>query len=137
MEPDQARTLLLEQHARLRAGLVQCRELALRYRLGAPVVAELEAVLMQFRFDFAEHNAMEARVLAPIVDESARTTARIERMREEHAGMHAATWRMLGAAIADIATHIEDVVDDLLAHMDAEERTFLDPAAAWLAAKAR
>jgi acetoin utilization protein AcuB len=48
-------------------------------------------------------------------------------MLEEHAAEHAAFWRRIEASRHDIAANIEELSDELDAHMAAEERTFLSP----------
>ena len=51
----------------------------------------------------------------------------IDRMLEEHVGEHAAFWEALAGSPDGVALRIDDLVDELDAHMAAEERTFLSP----------
>jgi hypothetical protein len=49
-------------------------------------------------------------------------------MFEEHVAEHAAFWVLLSGTRAEVAARIEELADQLDAHMAAEERTFLAPA---------
>jgi hypothetical protein len=53
--------------------------------------------------------------------------AALPRMREEHVAEHAAFWELLSGTPDDIAARIDDLVEEIDAHMLAEERTFLSP----------
>ena len=46
---------------------------------------------------------------------------------EEHVAEHAALWEMLTGEVGEVAARMSDLIDDLDAHMAAEERTFLSP----------
>ena len=128
MEPTTARQTLLAQHERLRGHLADCSDLAHRIRDGEPVQAALDAALDGLRRDFAEHNQAETSVLRPLLAASSEWgKLLIDRMLEEHLAEHAVFWDMLDGTAAAIAAHIDDLVDELDAHMAAEERTFLSP----------
>jgi iron-sulfur cluster repair protein YtfE (RIC family) len=89
---------------------------------------ELDAVLNRLRFDFAEHNATETALVRPLLHRSPTWGAvLVDRMFEEHVAEHAAFWAMLAGSAADVAEHMDDLVDELDAHMATEERTFLSP----------
>jgi iron-sulfur cluster repair protein YtfE (RIC family) len=127
MTPSQAREKLLAQHGRLRADLARCCALASGVRHGEPVEA-LDAVLTQLRFDFVEHNATETAVVRPLLKDSPEWGAvLLDRMLEEHVAEHAAFWELLIGTAAEVATRMDDLAEELDAHMAAEERTFLSP----------
>ena len=119
---------LLAQHDRLRAELTLCSALARRLRCGEPAQSELDTALTQLRIDFAEHNATESAVVKPLLHDSPGWGALlVDRMLEEHVAEHAAFWELLAGSAADVAERMDDLVDELEAHMAAEERTFLSP----------
>jgi hypothetical protein len=128
MEPDAARRKLIEQHDRIRAHLDACSVLARRLRSGEPVHAVLDDALARLRADFAEHNVTETELVGPLLRGSARWgEVLVDRMLEEHVAEHAAFWELLGGSPHDVAYRIDYLVEDLDAHMAAEERTFLSP----------
>ncbi|MEO8702775.1 MAG: hypothetical protein ABI867_22210 [Kofleriaceae bacterium] len=49
-------------------------------------------------------------------------------MLEEHLAEHAAFWELLCGSRAEVAGRIEELAEELEAHMVAEERTFLSSA---------
>jgi hypothetical protein len=51
----------------------------------------------------------------------------VDRMLEEHVAEHAAFWEILSGTRGEIADPIDDLADEIDAHMLAEERTFLSP----------
>lgn len=126
MDAGATRMTLLAQHDRLRADLNRCGALARRLRCGEPTQGELDTALTQLRFDFAEHNATESALVGPLLHDSPGWGARlVERMVEEHVAEHTAFWELLAGSAAEIAERMDDLVDELDAHMAAEERTFL------------
>jgi iron-sulfur cluster repair protein YtfE (RIC family) len=127
MDAAAARDKLVTQHDQLRAELARCKILARRLREGELVHAELDAALAQLRFDFAEHNTTETELVRPLMQASARGRLLVGRMLEEHIGEHAAFWEMLAGSAVQVAANIDDLVEQLDAHMAAEERTFLSP----------
>jgi iron-sulfur cluster repair protein YtfE (RIC family) len=128
MDADAARRMLVAQHDQLREHLDDCRVLARRLLEGEPVHTELEAVLARLRHALAEHNATETSLVRPLLRGSPRWGALlVDRMHEEHVAEHAAFWDMLTGSLADVASRMDDLVDELDAHMAAEERTFLSP----------
>ena len=48
-------------------------------------------------------------------------------MLEEHVAEHAAFWEMLTGSTVEVAARMDELIDELDAHMAAEERTFLSP----------
>jgi iron-sulfur cluster repair protein YtfE (RIC family) len=128
MDPSHARETLLAQHTNLRRALDRCSKLAHQLRGGAPVRAQLDAALADLRRDFAEHNATETELVRPLLHGSpAWGAVLIDRMLEEHVGEHAAFWDHLARPVDDLAATMDELVEDLEAHMAAEERTFLSP----------
>ena len=128
MNATQTRTQLLAHHDRLRQELEVCTSLARRVRAGEHVTLELDAALTQLRADFAEHNEVESAVIRRLLHRSTGWgTLLIDRMLEEHAGEHAAFWELLSGTRRQMIGRIDDLADQLDAHMAAEERTFLSP----------
>lgn len=128
MDPDAARQLLLQQHERLRDLLAttdrQLRDLA----AGDATAAELETTLDELRRAFREHNDTEEALLVPLLErDAAWGPARIARMIEEHGAEHRLVRAHLDAPLAELVGTMADLVEQITAHMDAEERTFLSP----------
>lgn len=128
MEPTHARALLLEQHERLRRLFTEIQVVAERVLSGEGVVAELQVRLDELREAFAEHNASEEAWLEPILRlDFAWGPARIARMLEEHGAEHASFREAMSGSALEIAARMAELVEDIDAHMAAEERTFLSP----------
>jgi iron-sulfur cluster repair protein YtfE (RIC family) len=128
MHAEAARKVLLQQHERIRTHMAACSVLARRFRDGESVAGELDEALDQVRADFLEHNVTENELVGPLLRGSSRWgEALIDRMLEEHLAEHAAFWELLTGSAAAVVHRIDDLVDELDAHMAAEERTFLSP----------
>ena len=132
MDRNTVRDTLLGQHERIRNDIAGCRTLSARYRGDEPVATELDLALAQLKADFDEHNRTETRLLLPLLlresqGRGTRGTLLAERMLEEHAAEHAAFWQRIDAPRHDVAAHIDELSEELDAHMAAEERTFLSP----------
>jgi iron-sulfur cluster repair protein YtfE (RIC family) len=128
MKADAARKILVAQHARIRGDLNRCSALVRRLRDGEPVNVELDQSLAQLRTDFEEHNMTETELIVPLLrDSSGWGTRLVDRMLEEHVAEHAAFWAQLGGSTDQLAACMTDLVEELDAHMAAEERTFLSP----------
>jgi len=128
MDADTARRRLVAQHQQIRAHLDRCRVLAVRMLEGEAVHIELDEALAQLRHAFEEHNSLEADLVGPLLKSSREWGGLLlNRMFEEHVAEHAAFWEMLAGSAADVASRMDDLVDELDAHMAAEERTFLSP----------
>jgi len=128
MDAEAARKQLLAQHDQIRGHLKACSFWARRLLDGEPVQAELDAALVQLRQDFAEHNSTETYLVRPLLrDSPGWGTVLIDRMLEEHTAEHAAFWDLLGGAPRDVAARMDELIEELDAHMAAEERTFLSP----------
>ncbi len=129
MDADTARNKLVAQHDQLRAHLDRCGTLAQLLRAGNPVEVEFDTELTRLRSDFTEHNATETALVRPLLRDSATWGARlVDRMLEEHVAEHAAFRELLVGSAEDVAARMDDLVDELDAHMAAEERTFLSAA---------
>jgi iron-sulfur cluster repair protein YtfE (RIC family) len=128
MDPTRARAVLLAQHDRLRRLLMVAQAVADRVLGGEGVVAELHPHLDALQAAFAEHNASEEELLEPILRlDFAWGPARIARMLEEHAAEHASFREAMSGPALEIAGRIAELIEDIDAHMAAEERTFLSP----------
>ena len=132
MDSNTVRDTLLAQHERIRDDVAACRRLAARFSAGDPVAAELDLALAQLRSDFVEHNRTETGLLLPLLlhasqGRGTRGTLMAERMLEEHAAEHEAFWQRIGAPRNEVAANMEELCEELDAHMAAEERTFLSP----------
>jgi iron-sulfur cluster repair protein YtfE (RIC family) len=128
MDAKAARQVLVRQHDRIRVHLGTCTVLACRFREGESVLAELDEALDELRTDFMEHNVTETSLVGPLLHGSPDWGAvLIDRMLEEHVAEHAAFWELLAGSAVDVVYRIDDLVDELDAHMAAEERTFLRP----------
>jgi hypothetical protein len=129
MNAEAARHELLAQHERIRKHLAVCSTLAGRLRSGEPLAIELDVALGRLRTEIAEHNANESQVVRWLLEGSPGWgTVLIDRMLEEHVAEHASFWTMLAGSVDEVAGRIDDLIDELDAHMAAEERTFLSPA---------
>ena len=128
MNASETRSKLLAQHEQLRSHLEVCTRLAALFRSGSPVDVALDVALTRLRMDFTVHNETESAAVASLLHgPSAWGSLLVDRMLEEHHAEHAAFWGLLSGSLADVATRIDDLADELDAHMAAEERTFLAP----------
>jgi iron-sulfur cluster repair protein YtfE (RIC family) len=116
------------QHDRIRHHLDVCCRLASAHRSGDAVAAELDAALAQLRDEVGAHNQAETSIVADLLHGPvARGSLLVDRMLEEHVAEHAAFWDLLCGTQAEVAERIEQLAEELDAHMAAEERTFLSP----------
>jgi iron-sulfur cluster repair protein YtfE (RIC family) len=126
------RETLLAQHDRIRGDLAACHRLVTGLRAGELVAGEFDHALELLRADFDRHNRAETGLLLPLLLHSShgrgtRGTRLAERMLEEHIAEHDAFWRRLEGPRHEIAAHFNELMEELDAHMAAEERTFLNP----------
>lgn len=120
MQPSEARSVLLDQHRHLRELLARCQAAAREGHLA------LDAAIDALRDAFAEHNATEQTCLRPVLLRVMSIgERRIARMLEEHAAEHVTLATLLDSGHSATPQHIDDIVEELEAHMAAEERTFL------------
>jgi iron-sulfur cluster repair protein YtfE (RIC family) len=116
VQPNEARAQLLREHEHLRALLARLTE------------TRTTAALLELRQAFAAHNASEEALLVPILAENPSVgPARIARMIEEHAAEHTAMRAALAGDDLEVAGRLDELAEDIDAHMAAEERTFLSP----------
>jgi hypothetical protein len=128
MDANAVRKTLVAQHGRIGRYLARCQVLAHSLRNGEAVELELDAALAQLRAGFNEHNAAETGLIRSLLGESSHWgTQLVERMLEEHIAEHAAFCQTLAGSARDVAAGMDDLVEELDAHMAAEERTFLSP----------
>jgi hypothetical protein len=128
MNAEQTRLRLLAQHDRLRTHLQTCTRLARLAGEGVSAGAELDAALAMLREELAAHNETEAAVIGALLRGPAPWgRLMVDRMFEEHVAEHAAFWELLSGTRDQVVARIEELADELDAHMAAEERTFLAP----------
>ena len=128
MNPNDIRAMLLEEHRLLRGLLRTVHGLAERHVIGEPVADELGAALVELRRAFAAHNISEENALDPLLRrDPAWGAARVARMIEEHVAEHRIFRELLSGTVEQIAAAIADISEEIEAHMEAEERTFLSP----------
>ncbi len=132
MDPSAVRNMLLAQHEQIRQDVSVCRRLSERHRAGELVTPELDLALSRLRSSFDEHNRTETSLLLPLLLDASqgrgtRGTQLAERMLEEHAAEHHEFWHWIEAPLDDLVVRIEELFEQLDAHMAAEERTFLSP----------
>ncbi len=131
MSRNHSRILLVEQHGRLRELLVLAQVAAERFHADGNTASELRVALEGLRIVLDEHNRTEESLLMPIFQEDAIIGGQrqAERMLYEHASEHAMFRAGLDGEDAEVAKRLPRVAEGLVAHMDAEERTFLSPVA--------
>jgi iron-sulfur cluster repair protein YtfE (RIC family) len=121
VEPRDVRAKLLGQHARIRDLLHAAGEAAERDD------GLVKRILVELRVLLLEHNRDEEELLFPLLragDDLA--PRRISRMLEEHAAEHEAFAETIaGEGIVVAPETVRDLVEELDAHMQAEERTIL------------
>ena len=128
MDAEAAGQKLLAQHGQIRGHMAECSALARRLRDGEAVTSELDAAVVRLRASFDEHNTLERRLIRPLLRGSAEWGGLlVDRMIEEHVAEHAALWQMFGGPLDKVAAQLDDLFDEIDAHMAAEERTFLSP----------
>lgn len=98
------------------------------FRSGQCTDVDLDAELQTLREEFAAHNDLETKAMRRLLTGPAPwNLALLDRMLEEHVAEHAAFWELLSGTHLEVAERIDDLADELEAHMAAEERTFLAP----------
>jgi iron-sulfur cluster repair protein YtfE (RIC family) len=126
MNPKTARMLLMGQHDAIRASLAECVGIAKRLRAGDGLESELETALERMRAELYQHNLCETSLLRPLLMRTHRWgEVLLERMIEEHVAEHVAMWSVMNQPAMRIAHQLDDLADELDAHMASEERTFL------------
>jgi hypothetical protein len=116
----------MTQHAMIRTSLEACGALAARFCEGAPVAAKLEVAVQDLRREIAVHNDTENALIRALLVRTARWGDQlIDRMLEEHRGEHDTMWALLTGTVEEVAPHMPELIEELEAHMAAEERTFL------------
>ena len=126
--------LLLEQHRQLREILAAIgSEAEVVARTGTPgTCTNLRALLSEMRRKLVLHTALERDAMVPLLENMfVWGRERLERLRTEHEAEHEALERSLELTVATVAplalaTAARELVAELLAHMDVEERDFLN-----------
>jgi len=131
MNRNESRTLLLDQHRRLRELMTRALVAAARFRAGDGTAREVKVALDALRTALEEHNRMEEDFLFPLFQEDVNAGGQrnAERMLYEHASEHAVFRAGLVGENAEIANRISQIAEGFFAHMFAEEKTFLSPVA--------
>jgi iron-sulfur cluster repair protein YtfE (RIC family) len=128
MSTEHARLQLLAQHARIRTHLERCARLAKLAGYNDLAGLELDAGLASLREELSAHNQAETAIIGELLrGPGPWNKLLIDRMFEEHVAEHAAFWELLAGTRAEIAARIDELADEIDAHMAAEERTFLAP----------
>jgi len=124
MTPRTALEELLSQHSKLREMMVICDELADAVDAGGGDPARLTREVSKLRIAFNAHNEFEEQILRPVLLEAdSFGEVRVERMVTEHVDEHRAMGARLSGSPA--TAELRDVLANLRAHLDAEERYFL------------
>ena len=129
MSTEHARLQLLRQHARIRTLVERCVRLSKLAGFDELAGVELDATLTALRDDLSAHNQAETAIIGELLrGPTSWNKQLLDRMFEEHVAEHAAFWELLSGSRAEITARIDELADELDAHMAAEERTFLAPA---------
>jgi len=113
---------LMAQHARLRAMIARCDQLADELERGAIDALALLREVTRLRITLAAHNQREERLLRPLLlDPASSGTAAGARMVDDHVQDHRAIQQALDTETSD---ELRRVLGALRAHLDAEDRLF-------------
>lgn len=123
-----ARATILAQHVELRGLLERALVMARRHVAGTAIDRELDELVASIRDAFEVHNRYESALLTPLLSATgAWGPARIERMVAEHVEEHQVIQTFLSRPAHEVIADLADFVEEIDAHMEAEERTFLSP----------
>jgi hypothetical protein len=122
-QPSRALAELAAQHKVLRDMMARCEELADELDAGGAGPMQLAREVARLRLAFDSHNRFEEQLLRPVLlATDSFGEVRVDRMCEEHVGEH----RAIRVQLASSTTaDLRAVLEDLRAHLDAEERYFL------------
>jgi iron-sulfur cluster repair protein YtfE (RIC family) len=122
--PSQALATLATQHAELREMIARCEDLADELDSGRIEPSQLLREVATLRVAFDTHNRFEERVLHPVLlDADWSGAVRVARMVEDHIEEHRSMRRDLDATAS---WELRAVLTSLRAHLDSEERYFLN-----------
>jgi hypothetical protein len=133
MSLDEIRTMLLQQHAALRANIEHARRGATLWEQGHWSRGEMQECLVQLADELRAHNACEERALRDVIPTiDAWGGARADVMTEVHLDEHRNLCAgLIGATISGDArsgsASILLLLDAMLDHMKQEENIFLSP----------
>jgi hypothetical protein len=126
MDAREARIQLLEEHRRLRLLVAAADEAAAILLAGRGDGSVFRVALAELRVALASHNDSEEALLEPLLaGADAWGPVRVRRMLEEHVAEHLAMRTTLQGDDVEVAPRMAELAEDLLAHIEAEERTFL------------
>jgi hypothetical protein len=126
MMPDEIRRQLLQQHEQLKSFFGTAAALGERLLAGDPVEDELSLALAMLNAVFADHNTLELAALGPLLSAvETRGPALVKRLLDEHREEHAYFHQALNGDIRAVAVRLPELAEMMIAHMMAEERTFL------------
>lgn len=121
--PSTALKELMAQHAKLREMMDHCEELADEADATGDPPIQLTREVAKLRLAFDAHNAFEEQLLRPVLlEQDAFGGVRIDHMIEQHVGEHRA---IRGRLHSWVTEELREVIANLRAHLDAEERYFL------------
>ena len=122
--PSTALHELMAQHATLRDMMERCQQLADKLDRDGGDPSQLTREVARIRIAFDAHNTYEEQLLRPVLEASDSFGAvRIDRMVAEHVDEHRSM--RTGLAGWTVTSVLREVLDNLRAHLDAEERYFL------------
>ena len=125
LTPSRALAELERQHAELRQQMDRCEDLADALDAGGSDPTQLLNEVAALRAAFDAHNQYEEQLLRPVLlDHEWLGAVRVSRMVEDHVEEHRAMRRQL-AAVPTPTTELRAVIDNLRAHLAAEEKYFL------------
>jgi hypothetical protein len=128
MNAEEARRHLLAQHDQLRERILMCTRVAKLFRVGLASTRDLDLSIDILREAFTAHNDSETSLIRTLLHGPASWgSLLIDRMLEEHQAEHTAFLALMSGTADEIAGCIEELAEELDAHMAAEERTFLAP----------
>lgn len=121
--PSRALAELKAQHDALRGMMTRCEELANELDAGRMGPTQLLREVARLRLAFDAHNQFEEQLLRPVLlDADWFGEVRVARMIEEHVEEHRSMRQQLGTTVT---SELREVIENLRAHLEAEERYFL------------
>lgn len=128
MNAEAAGLQLIAQHEQLRTRLASCALAARLFREGVLPADDLDEALETLRRELDAHQQTESTQIRKLLyGPAAWGSLLIDRMLEEHIAEHVALRTLMTGTSREIAGRIDELAEELAAHMDAEERTFLAP----------
>lgn len=114
---------LMQQHGKLREMMERCEVLADEVDATGEPSIRLTREVAKLRIAFDAHNQFEEQLLRPVLlAQDAFGDVRIAQMVEQHVGEHRVIRTRLDRWVTE---ELREVISNLRAHLDAEERYFL------------